>query len=223
MIEWIIAASVSYVVYRALRGETKTNSPINNETVTESFKFINLQYVNPPQNKIVLLGKTGAGKSSTCNALLGKNVFQTNVLHGATDVVFSVKYKNTYELYDTPGLLDGKILTESVLNTIQQSRIVVYVTDRQLYRPELAIVKALSSKQKAWNAKHSNSSRHLLLYVNQKDVWEQTMAKSEIESHSTAILKQVSEWIDPKDVAFGASAPYKKGKFSNQKLKLSKN
>lgn len=166
----------------------------------------------PPEKKISFVGRTGAGKSSTANALLGYPAFPVGSVHGTTTKVITKGFHSEYVLEDTPGLLDAIDYSQMILDSIKSSDLVIYTTTGQLYRRELEILQDIHVKQQMWDrASNSLGKRKLVLYVNQQDVREVTKPSSVRIQEENAIRAQVSAWIAADKVFFGAAAPARNG------------
>jgi predicted GTPase len=162
-----------------------------------------------PRRIITFVGRTGVGKSSTANALLRSTAFVTSAAHGTTTSIADRPYRHGFVIRDTPGSMDDVSYLPFVWPALEESAIVVYTTAGQLYRVELEFLQVLHTRQRAWDG--GMSHRKLLLYVNQSDTREGTMPKALRDSEEAAIKAQVSTWISPEEVAFGAASPKKNG------------
>lgn len=185
---WLIVP-IAYGVYRWL---TDDNNSSSNSAPP----------LPPILNRICLAGRTGSGKSSTANALLGYYGFEVGAQNGSTTTSKELTYRSGYTIVDTPGLLDSSNYEYIVLNEMKKSKIIIYVTNGQLYQAEINFLDKFRSN-------YLQSSQKIFLYVNQQDVREQTMPSSQREREKQSIINQVSSWLASSNIAFGSAAPVK--------------
>ena len=134
--EWLVAGGAAYLFFKWL------NKSDNNSEEPK---------ITSPERLITFVGATGTGKSSTINALLGRNASPTDITHDTTKAISRFQYKNDYQLCDTPGLLDRPIYKKKIWSTVVNSKLVVYVTFRQVYRQEQAWIKSVHQLHRKWN------------------------------------------------------------------------
>jgi predicted GTPase len=166
----------------------------------------------PPARVITFVGATGAGKSSTLNALLGCAKFPVGQEHGTTTRVLEAQFRNGYRVRDTPGLLDSVDYRALVWNAVRDSELTIYTARQQLLRPELEFLEELAAKQRAWDAETGiTGRRRLVLFVNAADVREAASPTTTRLREEQAIRTQVASWIPYDRIIFGAAAPIEGG------------
>lgn len=73
---------------------------------------------------IGVFGKTGAGKSSLCNALFGKDVFKISDVEACTrepqELLLNVDGENGIRLIDVPGSAKAENVTRSMMSCTEQ-------------------------------------------------------------------------------------------------------
>ncbi|VDH98908.1 Hypothetical predicted protein [Mytilus galloprovincialis] len=82
------------------------------------------QHLIDEELRIVLIGKTGAGKSATCNMIAGEEIFESEMAAGS--VTKSTQFKRVTVrgkpilLIDTPGILDSEVNQEEIEKEISK-------------------------------------------------------------------------------------------------------
>ena len=118
--------------------------------------------------RIAVFGRVGVGKSSLLNALLGQNVFATDVAHGCTrhqqavDWCQPINNLDSVELVDTPGIDEIAAAGRARLaaRVALQADLVLLVLDSDLTSVEAAALKTLLK-----------SGRPIVLVLNRCDCW----------------------------------------------------
>jgi hypothetical protein len=199
-VEWIVA----YGAYRAARfwiDSSAARRRVGPARETPRGKA--------PGKVVTLIGRTGAGKSSTANALLGRSAFRTGPEHGTTATVAEAEAPDGYRLRDTPGLLDEVDYSRLIWDALEDAALVVYATTGQLYRPELEILSRVSDGQRAWDAGSGTPGRRrLAVFVNHDDVRLRTMPHDVRRRETEALRAQVARWVPPEWIVSGSASPF---------------
>jgi predicted GTPase len=112
-----------------------------------------------PQLTILMVGKNGVGKSSTCNSIMGEKVFAASAFQapqtGEPQMVSRQASGFTLRVIEAPGLLDGDTVHEEHLNALGEFvsdkviDAVLYVDRLDTYRlqtTDTQIMEALTSR-----------------------------------------------------------------------------
>ena len=102
------------------------------------------------QLRIGAYGKSGVGKSSVLNSLLKKDLFNTDIINGATREIQAEEWElkdqklNNVELLDYPGFdfCDNK-LPDKIYSCINQSDLILFIVSGDLNRNELSEISSL--------------------------------------------------------------------------------
>lgn len=166
----------------------------------------------PPAKLITFVGATGAGKSSTLNALLGRTACSVGAEHGTTRTPVKYAYRDGYSVQDTPGLMDEDALDQLVWQAVRQSELVIYTSTGQLYQPELNWLGGLAEQQARWDSlAGTQGRRRLALYVNKYDIKEASVSSAMRAEDLRLLRRQVASWIPADRVVTGASSPVRCG------------
>ncbi len=128
-----------------------------------------IQRLNERNIRIAAFGRVGVGKSSLLNALIGQQIFATDVAHGCTrrtkSCIWDQPFKslNSIELVDTPGIDEiseaGRARLAS--RVAMQVDLVLLVIDSDITRVELDALKILVQ-----------SGKPIVLTLNRCDQWK---------------------------------------------------
>jgi len=100
--------------------------------------------------RIGVYGKSGVGKSSVLNSLLGKDIFKTNIINGTTKEIQSELWNlkdqtlSSIELLDSPGFDFCNIkFSDKVYSCINHSDLVLFLVSGDVNRNELNKISSL--------------------------------------------------------------------------------
>ena len=119
------------------------------------------------QLRIGIYGKSGVGKSSILNLLLGKKEFKTDVINGSTKNIerkeWNLKHRSlkTIELIDSPGFDFCDIKdTENIFSQINSSELILFTIAGDLNRNEVSQINLFIK-----------NGKKIILVFNKIDIW----------------------------------------------------
>ena len=119
------------------------------------------------QIRIGIYGKSGVGKSSILNLLLGKKEFKTDIIHGSTKNIakkeWNLKHQSlkTIELIDSPGFDFCNIKdTENIFSQINSSELILFTIAGDINRNEVSQINSFI-----------NNGKKIILVFNKIDIW----------------------------------------------------
>ncbi|KGG15770.1 Membrane associated GTPase [Prochlorococcus sp. MIT 0603] len=162
--------------------------------------------------RIAAFGRVGVGKSSLLNALIGKNIFATNIAHGFTrktaGVVWdqSVESLQTIEFIDTPGIdeISANARARLASKAALESDLILLVLDSDMTKIELNALQSLLE-----------NSKPILLVLNRCDQWEGKEIQKLVQSIRTRLPASAKKLI----IETVAAAPRKAKFFSNGRIR----
>lgn len=149
---------------------------------------------------IAVFGRVSVGKSSVLNALIGKEVFSTSILHGETKTVGMEVWEEYQDggvyLLDTPGIneINGEDREKMAHDVASRADLLLFVIDSDLTDVEMQALKTVAESQ-----------RPILLVVNKSDQYnvdEQLQLRK-------IIRDRVKNIIAPENILFSAAQPAK--------------
>lgn len=152
---WLLQEYVRKVGYYAielysgnllLAGEDPTTTPTADTREAQQQSAANQEALNAEPLRIIVLGRTGAGKSSLINALFGQVTAATDVLPDTTTQVMPYRLEREGEtealIFDTPGADTSLMKTATLKETVLNADLLLWVSaanrpDRQDERQQL--------------------------------------------------------------------------------------
>jgi len=125
-----------------------------------------LQLVVCEEINVLVVGKSGAGKSSLINFLIGAPIAKVSHYDTGTTQVQSYQYYyahygHTITYYDTPGLFDNNLDMNTILHNIGQIKAVDLIlicmdlSQARMYEDDFLIIKTLKTKYGPYIMKHA--------------------------------------------------------------------
>ena len=147
---------------------------------------------------IAVFGRVSVGKSSVLNALIGKELFYTSALHGATRQPELGSWRQSDDghvfLYDTPGIneIDGEERERLAHEVAANSDLVLFVVDGDMTDTEMNALRILTE-----------TNRPILLDLNKADRY----TKSEVEVLLARLHETVKDLVPIENITTSSAAP----------------
>lgn len=147
---------------------------------------------------IAVFGRVSVGKSSVLNALIGKDVFSTSILHGETKSVDMQAWEEYQDggvfLLDTPGIneIDGEAREQMAHEVASRADLVLFVVDSDLTDVEMQALKVVA-----------DGKRPVILVVNKADQYSE---QEQLELRKI-IRERVKSLIAPENIVFTSAQP----------------
>ncbi len=147
---------------------------------------------------IAVFGRVSVGKSSVLNALIGKPIFYTSALHGATRQPELGAWRQSDDghvfLYDTPGIneIDGEERERLASEVAANSDLVLFVVDGDMTDTEMIALRSLAE-----------INRPVLLDLNKADRY----TKSELEVLLERLQETVKDFIPEENITTSSAVP----------------
>ncbi len=184
-----------------LLNDTRVPSSVRSALSSEYAKLTQmLTKLEQQQLHIAVFGRVSVGKSSVLNALMGKPLFSTSVLHGETKTADQAQWREVDAggvfLIDTPGIneANGEEREAIALEVTNRSDLILFVVDSDLTHVELQALRTVVQ-----------TARPVLLVINKIDQY----THAQRETLRLSIEDKVNGLIDSENILFCAAAPNK--------------
>lgn len=147
---------------------------------------------------VAVFGRVSVGKSSVLNALIGRDVFSTSILHGETKTVGMEPWEEYHDggvfLLDTPGIneIDGEDREKMAHEVASRADLLLFVIDSDLTDVEMNALEIVAE-----------TKRPIILIVNKADQYNE----NEQLQLRKIIRDRVKELIAPENIVFTSAQP----------------
>ncbi|MEM7556673.1 MAG: GTPase domain-containing protein [Cyanobacteria bacterium P01_A01_bin.84] len=109
--------------------------------IINDFKTLDaiLEALEEQHIRIVIMGKTGTGKSSLANSILESDVYKIDAITGTKVKANGSITFDKWEIHDTPGIMHDLTDDEKAKESIRRAHVKILVIDEQPYEPELEL------------------------------------------------------------------------------------
>ena len=163
------------------------------------------------QLQVSVFGRVGVGKSSLLNAILKKEIFTTDIIHGSTCKSESniweqtIKNINSIELIDTPGIDEINMPTNHpTFRSPDQSDLILFVLDSDLTSVEL---RSLNN--------FLRNGKPIILVLNRCDQW----SALEVDELTSSILNRLPDYAKSLQIKAVSAAPRQSHILPNGKVR----
>jgi small GTP-binding protein len=150
--------------------------------------------------RIVLFGKTNAGKSSVANSILGADVYNVDIGMGAKVQADGIIDYGKWRVIDSPGFMYSKSDDNCAVQEIKRCHGRIFVIDSEPFEPELRMFDDVANFFEA----------PTIVFFNKWDSVEKSMPTKDREKVRQLVVQKMSKYVeDPsKDIIFGSARTY---------------